>query len=271
MIEAGSGKPGLTTLESRQKIADEMKQTIKLGPNHHGLAIVVPFHSFHVTRMLTRHFEFAVYEPRDKVSLKSHMQAVDLVELKHHPIVVMVDGYRMDHLLHTDCGDIDIKEDIMAPLFPPIATHLADNPKIFLFLVRSHSSERHALHLKEPIGENYIVGYIIAMRWRVIDIIQDELISPSMSVQEIFTSISNKLPPSIATMTVIDHLKEPVYLHPHRSGLMDTHSRLQGNVYNVFTHFTSCLTPHIRTNEETTETSKQGARCWITSTRTINE
>ncbi len=119
------------------------------------------------------------------------------------------DGCREDHLLHTDCGDIDIKEDIMAPLFPPIATHLADNPKIFLFVVRSRSSEHHALHLKEPIGENYIVGYIacIGMRGWVIDIIREELLSPSMSVQEIFTSISNKLPPSIATVTVIDHLK----------------------------------------------------------------
>ncbi len=61
------------------------------------------------------------------------MQAVDLVELKHHPIVVVVDGFKEGHLLRTECGDIDIKEDIMAPLFPPIATHLADNPICCLF------------------------------------------------------------------------------------------------------------------------------------------
>ncbi len=218
-----------------------MKQTIKLGPNHHGLAIMVAFHSLHVTHMLTRpldSMEFAVYEPQDKLSLKSHMQAVDLVELKHHPIVVMVngDGYRMDHLIHTDCGDIDIKEDIMAPLFPPIATHLADNPKIFLFLVDSRSSERRALHSIEPIGENYIVGYITCRNiYYVTRIIEEELGSPFMSVQEIFTSISDKLPPT-ATMSVINHLKEPVYLHPDRPGLMEAHSRLQGIMSIMYSH-----------------------------------
>ena len=242
MIEAGAGKPGLPSLEQRQRIADEMKQIIKLGPNHHGLAIVVQFISLHLMDVLTRDLDsmqFAVYEPQDKLSLKSHMQAVDLVELKHHPIVVVVDGFKEGHLLRTECGDIDIKEDIMAPLFPPIATHLADNPKIFLFVVYFGSSEHHALHFIEPVGENYIVGYITSNSLDdlllVTHIKQRELASPSMSVQEIFTSISDQLPPA-ATMSVIDHLKEPVYLHPHGPGLMETHSRLQGIMSIMYSH-----------------------------------
>ncbi len=243
MIEAGAGKPGLPSLEPHQRIADEMKQTIKLSPNHYGLAIVV--RSFpqllDPTEVLTRELRFAVYEPRDKVSLTLHMQAVDLVELKHYPIVVVVDGYkrpRSNHL-RTECGYIDIEDDIMALLFPPIATHLADNPKIILFVVYSYSSERHALRFIEPIGENYIVGYITCMdlmtqRW-VPHIVEEELASP-MSVQEIFTSISDQLPPHAATMSVIDHLKEPVYLHPDGPGLMETHSGLQGIMSIMYSH-----------------------------------
>ncbi len=245
MIEAGAG---LTSLESRQRLADEMKQTIKLGLNHHGLAILVQFHSLRLAHVLTRELRFAVYKPRDKQSLKSHIQAVDLVELKHHPIVVVVDGLYEDHLLRTECWYIDIKEDIMAPLFPPIATHLADNPKIFLFVVYSLSSEHHALHSIEPIGENYIVGYIACSdvdgMLEVPHIIQRELVSPIMSVQEIFTSISDKLPPT-ATMSVMDHLKEPVYLHPHGSRLMKTDSRLQGIMslmYSYTSHHASLPT-----------------------------
>ncbi len=236
MIEAGAGKPGLTSLEPHQRIVGEMKQTIKLGPNHHGLAIVVPSYPLYLTHVLTRKFdsmEFAVYEPQDKLSLKSHMQAVDLVELKHHPIVVVVNGDGEGHLLLTGIGYIDIKEDIMAPLFPPIATHLADNPKIFLFVVYFGSSEHHALHFIEPIGENYIVGYITSSDMLIVPHIEEELASP-MSVQEIFTSISDKLPPT-ATMSVIDHLKEPVYLHPD-VGLMETHSGLQGIMSTMYSH-----------------------------------
>ncbi len=234
MIKARAGKPGLPSLEPHQRIADEMKQTIKLRPNHHGLAIIVRsiFKLLNPMKVLTRELEFAVYKPRDKLSLKSHMQAVDLVELKHHPIVVVVDGVREGDLLHTDIGVIDIKEDIMAPLFPPIATHLADNPKIFLFIVYSPFSERRALHFIEPIGENYIVGSIACRdMYTVPHTVEEELGSP-MSVQEIFASISDKLPPS-ATMTVINHLKEPVYLHPHGP---ETHSRLQGITSIMYSH-----------------------------------
>ncbi len=244
MIEAGAGKP---SLEPRQRIADEMKRTIKLGPNHHGLAIVVG--SFHGLYFLT--LRFAVYEPRNELprnelSLMSHMQAVDLVELKHHPIVIIVNGVDDGNCLRTDIGNIDIKEDIMAPLFPPIATHLADNPKIFLFVVYSRSSEHHALHFIEPIGKNYIVGYITCidvddLLGRLRHIVEEALASP-VSVQEIFTSISDKLPPS-ATMSVIDHLKEPVYLHPHGPGLMETHSRLQGIMSIMYIH-TLHIMPH---------------------------
>ncbi len=239
MIEAGAGKPGLTSLEPHQRIADEMKQTIKLGPNHHGLAIVVQFISLHLMDVLTRDLDsmqFAVYEPQDKLSLKSHMQAIDVVELKHHPIVVVVDGFKEGNLLRTGIGDIDIKEDIMAPLFPPIATHLADNPKIFLFLVYSRSSEHHALHFIEPIGENYIVGYITSNSHAEVPHIIEELASPIMSVQEIFTSISDKLPRYAATMSVMDHLKEPVYLHPRGPRLMETDSRLQGIMSIMYSH-----------------------------------
>ncbi len=223
MIEAGAS----ITRKPHQRIAER----INLKPNHHGLAIVVPFRLLlGLTNVLTR---FAVYEPRDEQSLKSYMQAVDL-ELKHHPIIVVVSGHGVrGNCLYTDIGDIDINKDIMAPLFPPIATHLADNPKIFLFVVRYDSSKCHALNFVEAIWENYIVGYIacgdIHDMQRVGDIVEDELASPSMSVHNIFTSISHKLQP-LSTMTVIDHLKEPVYLHPRGSELMETHSRSQGIV-----------------------------------------
>ncbi len=156
------------------------------------------------------------------------MQAVDLVELKHHPIIVVVSGIRRDNLLRTYIGYINIKEDIMAPLFPPIATHLADNPKIFLFIVKSSSFERHAHHFTEPVWENCIVGYIAyddLSDMQVTDIVEEKLAHPSLSVQEIFTSICDKLLP-FATMTVIDRLKEPVYLHPRGSELMPKHARI---------------------------------------------
>ena len=216
MIEAGAS----ITRKPHQRIAER----INLEPNHRGLAIVVPSRSLlDLTDMLTRTLRFAVYEPRNEPSLKSYMQAVDL-EMKHHPIIAVVSGVgRGDLLLRTNIGDIDIKEDIMAPLFPPIATHLADNPKIFLFIVRSDSSERHALHFFEAIWENCIVCYIACngpsdMLW-VAHIVKNKLAHPSMSVQEIFTSISEQVPPH-GTMTVVDRLKKPVYLHPREPELI---------------------------------------------------
>ena len=215
----------MLTRKPHQRIADEMKRTIDIEPNHHGLAIVVPYYTLlDLTNMLRKKLRFDIYEPRNKRSLKSYMQAVDLVELKHHPIIVVVSGVGVsDNDLYTVIGDIDIKEDIMAPLFPPIATHLADNPKIFLFIARSDSSERRALHFVEAIWENCIIGYIACgglsvMRW-LEHIVRDELASSSMSVQEIFTSISDQLLP-IVTMTVVDRLKEPFYLHPREPELI---------------------------------------------------
>ena len=230
MIEAGAG---LTSLKPHQRIADEMKRSIDLEPNHRGLAIVVPSHM--TTHILRETLRFAVYEPQNKTSLKSHLKSVDLVELKHRPIIVMVSAHGVwwDNLVHTHIGAIDINADIMAPLFPPIATHLADNPKIFLFIVKSDSSKRHALHFVEAIWENCIVGYIacdylVDIR-RAADIVQDKLAHPSMSVQEIFTSISDKVPPTV-TMTVIYRLKGPVYLYPREPELMGTHSKSPGIV-----------------------------------------
>ncbi len=231
MIEAGAG---LTSLKPHQRIPDEMKRSIDLEPNHRGLAIVVPSHM--TTHILWETLGFAVYKPQDKTSLKSHLKSVDLVELKHRPIIVMVSGHGVwwDNLVYTHIiGAIDINADIMAPLFPPIATHLADNPKIFLFVVRSDSSKCNALHFMEPIWENCIVGYIacyyLVDMQRVTSIVEDELAHLSLSVQDVLTSISNQIPPT-ATMTVIDRLKEPVYLHPHGSKLIETHSRSQGIV-----------------------------------------
>ncbi len=222
----------MLTRKPHQRIADEMKRTIDIEPNHHGLAIVVPYYTLlDLTNMLRKKLRFDIYEARNKRSLKSYMQAVDL-ELKHHPIIVVVSGDGVsDNDLYTVIGVIDMKEDIMAPLFPPIATHLADNPKIFLFIgSNSHHFERHDLHFMERMWENYIVGYIACdgERW-VTDIVENELASSSLSVQEIFTSISDHLPYH-RSMTVIDHLKNPVYLHPLRSELMVTHSRSQGIV-----------------------------------------
>ena len=222
----------MTSLKPHQRIADEMKRSIDLGPNYRGLAIVVPYYYTFLTNMLRETLGFAVYEPQDKTSLKSYMQAVDLVD---HPILVLVYGYGFlwGNLLCTNCGYIDIKEDIMAPLFPPIATHLADNPKIFLFVVNSDSSGRRALHFVEAIWENYIISYIVCDYFvdvqRVPDIIRDKLAHSSLSVQDFLISISNQIPPT-ATMTVIDRLKKPVYLHPRRSELMGTHSRSPGIV-----------------------------------------
>ena len=37
-------------------------------------------------------------------------------------------------------------------------------------------------------------------------------------------------------MTVFNHLKEPVYLHPHGPGLMETHSGLQGIMSIMYSH-----------------------------------
>ncbi|XP_064392947.1 uncharacterized protein LOC135340528 isoform X2 [Halichondria panicea] len=222
MIEAVAGKPGLTSLEPHQRKV--VKPTINLEPNHCGLAIVVPSHM--TTHILMETLRFAVYEPQNKPSLMSYMQVVDLVELKHHPIIVMVYGLGPGNLLHTLCGLIDIKEDIMAPLFPPIATHLADNPKIFLFNACFGSSEHSVFQFIEASWENYIVGYIACDYFWVTRIVEDELASPSLSVQEIFTLISDKLPPH-ATMTVIDCLKEPVYLYPRGPELIETHSESQ--------------------------------------------
>ena len=204
MIEAGAS----ITRKPHQRIAER----INLKPNHHGLAIVVPFGSLlNLTDVLTKKLRFDIYNPQDERSLKSYMQAVDL-ELKHHPIIVVVSGIRRDNLLLTDIGDINIKEDIMAPLFPPIATHLANNPKIFLFV--SFSSKHHVFQFIEAIWENYIIGFISYLSdeiMRRVTGIWDELASSSMSVQNIFTSIHDQLPPT-ATMTVIDRLKEPIYL-----------------------------------------------------------
>ena len=82
---------------------------INLEPNHRGLAIVVLSNLLLSLKfILRRELRFTVCKPRDKPSLNSYMQAVDLVELKHHPIIVVVDVF---NFLLTDIGHIDMKED----------------------------------------------------------------------------------------------------------------------------------------------------------------
>ncbi len=183
-----------------------------------------------MTKYFSKACRFAVYDPTSlrspslrSPSLRFTMESVHLVkQLKKLPIVVVASGEGMlgHHYTFTGrAGIINIKDDIVEPLFSPGTPQLADNPKIFLFIV-SHGliSDYSSIQKIIPaIGGNYIVGAIISDDniYPVTPAILSALESSQESVQWIFKSLKRVIdrPPSVH-MTVIDHLNEPVYLHP---------------------------------------------------------
>ncbi len=230
-----TGKPhhssGYSDPDPRRETADKINTLIESTPYCRGLAIMIPCHYIKLKNMsefLSSTCRFAVYNhpfdptPSFSESLlpRSTMKSVHLVELKHRPIVVVASGYDIihHHYMFTDHGVINIKYDIVEPLFSPDTPHLADNPKIFLFIVRHVFDYSLLQRIFPSSGGNYIVGFF---SWypdveTVISRILHALESPQESVQEIFESLYREIDqlPGVH-MEVIDHLNEPVYLHPN--------------------------------------------------------
>ncbi len=155
-------------------------------------------------------------------------------------------GYRY---ISTGYGRIDIENDIVKPLFSPAASHLADNPKIFLSLAISgfeYINPPDKLQRMFPAsGGNYIAGHIHCSGADLAtSTILRALKSPQQSVQDIFKSLRHKIRLH-GRMTVIDHLNEPVYLHPDAP--QGTHSG-PGKPHPP--HNTSHTLPPYRTHQE---------------------
>ncbi len=226
-----TGKPHHSTDSNdpalRRKTADKITTSIESTPDCRGLAITITWDLYNqkdISKLLSSACRFTVYNPPSLRSpfLRFTMESVHLVkELKQHPIVVVASGEYTNHhyTMYTNQGDIDIHNDIVKPLFSPDTPQLADNPKIFLFIV-SHGliSDYSSIRTIFPAsGGNYIVGVIVSDDSvnSLTPTILSALKSPQKSVQEIFKSLERVIdqPPSVH-MIVIDHLNEPVYLHP---------------------------------------------------------
>ncbi len=219
---------GYSDPDPHQETADKISTSMESTPDCHGLAITITWDLYNqknISKFLSNTCRFTVYDPPSlrSPSLKSTMESVHLVkQLKQRPIVVVASGEylsRRRYWLYTNQGDINIKEDIMKPLLSPDTSQLADNPKVFLFIV-SHSliSDHPSIQTLFPAsGGNYIVGVIVSDDSvnSLTPTILSALKSPQESVQEIFKSLKRVIdrPPSVH-MKVIDHLNEPVYLHP---------------------------------------------------------
>ncbi len=150
--------------------------------------------------------------------------------------------------MFTGYGVINIEDDIVKPLFSRAASHLADNPKIFLFITRYKYPASQQLQSMFPAsGGNYIVGYIHCIDTDLAtSTILRALESPQQSVQEIFESIRHEMSQlPDGCMEVIDHLNEPVYLHPDAP--QGTHSG-PGKPHPP--HNTSHTLPPYRTHQE---------------------
>ena len=273
-----TGKPhhstGYSDPDPHHETADKINTLIESTPDCRGLAIMIPRHYIEVKNMskfLSSTCRFAVYNtPVDPTPsflrlrlLRSTMESIHLVELKQRPIVVVASGYVHHHYMYTDHGNINIKDDIVEPLFSPDTSHLADIPKIFLFIVRYGFSYSSIQEMFPSSGGNYIVGFF---SWypdvdTVISRILHALESPQESVQEIFKSleiilkinyphrlINREIDHPSVPMIVIDHLNEPVYLHPDASH--GTHSR-PGKPHPP--HNTSHTLPPYRTHQEAVE------------------
>ena len=142
-----TGKPhhssGYSDPDPRRETADKITTSIKSTPDFRGLAITITWDLYNqkgVSKFLSSACRFAVHNPTSLRSpfLRFTMESVHLVkELKQRPIVVVASGEYLNHhyKIYTNQGDIDIHNDIVKPLFSPDTPQLADNPKIFLFIV----------------------------------------------------------------------------------------------------------------------------------------
>ncbi len=212
----------------RRETADKISTSIESTPDCRGLAITITWDLYNqkgISKFLSSAAcRFALYNSTSLRSLflRSTMESVHLVkELKQRPIVVVTSGEYLNHhyKIYTNQGDIDIHNDIVKPLFSPDTPQLADNPKVFLFIV-SHGLMFDYSSIQtifSASGSNYIVGVIVSddNAYSLTPTILSALESPQKSVQEIFESLKCEIdrPPSVH-MIVIDHLNEPVYLHP---------------------------------------------------------
>ncbi len=229
-----TGKPhhstGYSDLDPHHETADKINTLIESTPDCRGLVIMIQFFIKlkNMSEFLSSTCRFAVYNtpfdprPSSRFSkspfVRSTMESIHLVELKQRPLVVVASGKTIHHHdMLTGRGEINIKNNIVEPLFSPDTPHLADIPKIFLFIVHYGFDSSSIQEMFPSSGGNYIVG---VFSWypdvdSVISRILRALESSQESVQEIFKSLYREIHQLPGWLViVIDHLNEPVYLHP---------------------------------------------------------
>ena len=215
----------------RRETADKITTSMESTPDCRGLAITITWdlnNQKNISKFVSSTCRFAVHNPTSLRSpfLRSTMESLHLVkELKQCPLVVVASGEYLNHhyKMFSSQDDIDIHNDIMEPLFSSDTQCLADNPKIFLFIVsvRFFSDPSSIRKIFPAKGGNYIASAIISDDSvdSLTPTILSALESPQKSVQEIFKSLKREIDrkPSVH-MEVIDCLIKPVYLHPDALG-----------------------------------------------------
>ena len=168
-------------------------------------------------------FGFAVFEKigTTKAVLKDIVsKSLNLPNSQDYPIVLVVAGAAYQTSVNTsDSSDrnFNIRKDIVEPFLPPLAPHIASNPKIFL--INTFTSPSELTQLETPdlnflSGGNFLLSYTHTDHFSDLSkTYQSELTQSTDSLEDILTRVNDKLSPP-STKLLISRLTKPVHLVP---------------------------------------------------------
>ena len=179
----------------------------------------------HVT-LLSQTFHtvgFAVFEKigTTKAVLKDIVSKFsNLPNSQDYPIVLVAAGaaYRISintSDIYSSDRNVDIRKDIVEPFLPPLAPHIADNPKIFLINTFTSPSEFTPLATADldllPEG-NFLRSYTHTDNFSDLSkTYQSELTQSTDPLEEVLIRVNDKLS-LLSTKRLISHLTKPVHL-----------------------------------------------------------
>ena len=207
----------------------------KFLPGSRGMAFVVGISNEHLSQLsdylvkehvtlLSQTFHtlgFAVFEKigTTKAVLKDIVsKSSNLPNSQDYPIVLVVAGTVYQSSINTsDSSDrnVNIRKDIVEPFLPPLAPHIADNPKIFLINTFASPSELTPLATADLdlLSEgNFLLSYTHTDHFSDLSkTYQYELIQSTDSLEEVLIRVNDKLS-LLSTKRLISRLTKPVHL-----------------------------------------------------------
>ena len=199
-------------------MADEVTKALESMPESRGLAVLINLQGSpglpdqDLFTDIFDHLGFSIYiEERCLDLIYALSYLIEYPTYSDYPIVVLVNGsFESDINVWGDYRSrINIRTDIIEPMLPPSAPHLADNPKIFLIHARSYIPVKFTFgRLEVPSEGNFIISY--TNDWERSFKTLFELISQRCHIEDCLNKIQHIFPNN---MRVISRLNKPVYLY----------------------------------------------------------